>query len=203
MKIGIAGGTFDPIHTAHAYLMEECRHLLQLDRLMIIPTGDPPHKDARVTAARHRLAMTELALSEYDLEVSDLEVNDPEVSYTYRTLQKLKAAHPEDDLYFIMGSDSLIKFLSWRKPDLILQLAALVCFDRPNYRTDEVDQVSKEIQAMGGTVIRIDSLELDISSTDIRQRVAEGNPHRSFLHPTVYDYIHKHGLYQEQAEQDF
>ncbi len=142
--------------------------------------------------------MAKLALAQYeDLEVSDLETADPKISYTYRTLEKLKAAHPEDEFYFILGGDSLIGFHSWRKPDLIIALASLVCFDRPNYRAREVAEAAERIQERGGRVIRVDALELEISSTDIRHRVAHGIPHRSFLHPAVYDYIHRHGLYQD------
>lgn len=197
MKIGIVGGTFDPIHAAHAYLMEECRHILKLDRLLVIPNGDPPHKDSLVTPASHRLAMVRLALAEYeDLEVSDLETGDPEISYTYRTLEKLKSTHPADDFFFILGGDSLIGFNTWRQPDVIIRLATLVCFDRPNYRSREVGQAAERIRERGGRVIQVDSLELEISSTDIRHRAAHGIPHRSFLHPAVYEYIHRHGLYQ-------
>lgn len=202
MKIGIVGGTFDPIHVAHAYLMEECHHILGLDRLLVIPNGDPPHKDTPVTMARHRLAMVKLALSDYEgLEVSNMETDDPMISYTYRTLEKLKKAHPEDDLFFIMGGDSLIGFHAWRRPDVIIKLASLVCFDRPKYRSNEVTMAALAIREQGGNVILVDSLDLEISSTDIRQRIANGISHRSFLHPAVYEYIHCHGLYQRVRDQ--
>lgn len=197
MKIGIVGGTFDPIHAAHCYLMEECRLVLDLDRLLVIPNGDPPHKGSTAASACHRLAMTRLALADYEnLEVSDLEAADPQTSYTWKSLTKLKELHPQDALYFILGADSMISFQNWRRPDLILKLATLVCFDRPNYRAREVTDAVDLVREQGGQVIRIDSLELEISSTDIRARVAQGLPHRAFLHPRVYDYIHANGLYQ-------
>lgn len=197
MKTGIVGGTFDPIHAAHCYLMEECQHALELDRILVIPNGDPPHKETPVTSAAHRLAMVRLALAGYEnLTVSDLEVRDPKPSYTYRTMQKLKTLYPEDELYFIMGSDSLINFQRWYKPEIIMGLACLVCFDRPNYRAKEVAEAAQRVRDSGGSVIQLDSLELEISSTDIRNRVARGIPHRAFLHPAVFDYIRQHGLYR-------
>lgn len=197
MKRGIVGGTFDPIHVAHCYLMEECAELLDLDQLLVIPNGDPPHKDDGVTQASHRLAMAELATRDYDrLEVSDMEIKESQVSYTWLTLTRLKKQYPEDELYFIMGGDSMAQFRSWKQPETILRLAHLVCFDRPGHRREEVMASADWIRSQGGHVTLIDSLELEISSTDIRQRVASGRPHRSFLHPAVYQYIHEQGLYQ-------
>lgn len=199
MKIGIVGGTFDPIHAAHCYLMEECQWVLGLDRLLVIPNGDPPHKLSTSAKASHRLAMTNLALADYEgLEVCDLEVADPQVSYTFITLTKLKAMHPEDPFYFIMGADSMINFQQWKHTEVIIQLATLVCFDRPTYRAEEVDQAIAMVLAQGGQAIRVNSLELEISSTEIRQRIKQHLPHRAFLHPLVYDYIHANGLYQSK-----
>lgn len=199
MKIGIVGGTFDPIHAAHCYLMEECRLVLDLDKLLVIPNGDPPHKESTAAGAVHRLAMARLALADYEnLEVSDLEAADPQTSYTWKTLTKLKELHPQDSLYFILGADSMISFHQWRRPDLIMKLATLVCFDRPNYRAKEVSAAVDRVREQGGQVIWINSLELEISSTDIRARVGRDLPHRAFLHPRVYDYIQANGLYQSK-----
>lgn len=199
MRRGIVGGTFDPIHVAHCYLMEECMSLLDLDEVLVIPNGDPPHKDNEVTRAYHRLAMVKIAVEAFPgLVVSDMEVTDPEVSYTWRTLTTLAERYPDDELFFIMGADSMAQFKNWRHPEIILQKAHLVCFDRPGYRTEDVSAAAKWVRSMGGVVTLIDSLDLEISSTDIRNRVAQGLPHRSFLHPDVYDYIHKQELYQSR-----
>lgn len=202
MRRGIVGGTFDPIHAAHCYLMEECISLLDLDELLVIPNGDPPHKNNGVTGADHRLAMVRLALAAYPgLAVSDLEISDPNISYTWKTLTKLAGLYPGDELYFIMGADSLAQFKNWREPEIIIRLAHLVCFDRPGYRAEEVTRSAEWIRLRGGHVTMIDSLDLEISSTDIRHRIAQGLPHRAFLHPDVYDYIHRHGLYRtEEAD---
>ena len=197
MKLGIVGGTFDPIHVAHCYLMEECRLVLDLDNILVIPNGDPPHKDSTAADAVHRLAMARLATNGYEnLVVSDLEAADPEISYTFKTLKKLKEMYPADTLYFIMGADSMINFQRWQNPELIMKLAVLVCFDRPNYRAEELSAAIELVREQGGQVIWINSLELEISSTDIRNRVERNFPHRAFLHPAVYDYIHSNGLYQ-------
>lgn len=199
MKRGIVGGTFDPIHVAHCYLMEECVSLLALDEVLVIPNGDPPHKESEVTKAYHRLAMVEMAVEAYpSLVVSDMEVVDPNVSYTWRTLTRLSERYPDDELFFIMGADSMAQFKNWRHPEIILEKAHLVCFDRPGYRAEDVAASVAWIRSKGGLVTLIDSLDLEISSTDIRNRVAKDLPHRSFLHPDVYDYIHEHKLYQSR-----
>lgn len=198
MRVGIVGGTFDPIHVAHVYLMEECRDLLALDEVLVIPNGDPPHKNHNITPARHRLAMVRLHLKDFqNLTVSDREVVSQEPSYTYKTLTELREERPQDEFFFIMGADSLISFLNWRMPETILTLATLVCFDRANYRPEEVAQAKAKIEAVGGKVISIDTLELEISSTDIRKRRQEGRPHQAFLHPLVYEYICQKGLYNQ------
>lgn len=199
MKTGIVGGTFDPIHIAHVYLMTECQSLLELDRMIIIPNGDPPHKDSKVTSAEKRLEMVRLAMKHYpSMEVSDMEVRSDEVSYSYLTLKKLKVMYPSDELYFIIGADSLVYFSSWKNPEKILELATLVCFDRPGYRKKEKEEAQKWISEHGGKVIMIDSLELEMSSTDIRNRISEGRPYRAFLDPAVSEYIEKNGLYREK-----
>lgn len=198
MKIGIVGGTFDPIHAAHAYLVEECRQVLDLDRVLVIPNGDPPHKDRGVTKAKHRYHMVKLALADFvGVNILDMEVARDHPSYTYETLETLRGDYPQDDFYFIMGADSLIGFSGWKRPDLIMKQATLVCFDRANYRPSEVAEAKVALEAAGGKVLLVDTLELEISSTDLRRRIKAGLPHQAFLHPKVYEYIHAEGLYRE------
>lgn len=197
MKIGIVGGTFNPIHIAHMYLVTECKELLDLDRMLIIPNGDPPHKDNRVTAKEHRYNMVKLASRDFkEVNVSDMEVKSNEPSYTYKTLEMLSVKYKEDQLYFIIGADSLINFKTWKKPQRILELATLVCFDRPGYKSSEVEAAAAWVKDNGGNLIIIDSLELEISSTDIRNRIKEGKPAQAFLHPKVFKYIMDNGLYK-------
>ena len=197
MKIGIVGGTFNPVHIAHLYLVTECRTILNLDRMLIIPNGDPPHKDYSVTDKVHRYNMVKLASRDYkDVTVSDMEVKSSDPSYTFKTLEILKNKHKEDQLYFIIGADSLINFKTWKKPERILELSTLVCFDRPGYKSSEVESAANWIREKGGDLIIIDSLELEISSTDIRNRIKENKPVQAFLHPEVYKYMLNNGLYK-------
>lgn len=197
MKIGIVGGTFDPIHIAHMYLVTECKAALGLDHMVIIPNGDPPHKESGVTAAHFRHAMVTLAAAEYPgVEVSDMEVRGNDPSYTFKTLERLKTGRfKADDLYFIIGADSLINFKTWKEPERILPLCTLVCFDRPGYKPSEVEAAAFWVFEHGGRLIRIDSLELEISSTDIRRRFLEGESAQAFLHPAVYRFINDNQLY--------
>lgn len=197
MKIGILGGTFDPFHIAHAYMAEETLRLLDLDEIIVMPNQDPPHKDISVTPAYHRLKMAELALEGYEkTRVLDFEMKLAGPSYTYKTLELLKEGElKNDEIFFIIGRDSLITFHHWVNPERILQCSTLVCFDRPGYRDSEVKEASEIISSMGGKLILIDSAELEISSTEIRKRFQENTPIRSFLRPDVYRYIMDNGLY--------
>lgn len=198
MRTGILGGTFDPLHVGHLYMAEECKYLLNLDKVIIIPNGDPPHKDKGVTPSEHRFAMAKAAFMDKDsFIVSDIEIRNSSVSYTYLTLSKLRMAeYKNDELFFIMGADSLINFKKWKNPLDILKMVELVCFDRPGYRENEVKEATEYIRNNGGKVTLINSLDLEISSTDIRNRVKEGRPYEFFLNDKVASYIEKHGLYK-------
>ena len=103
MKLGILGGTFDPVHISHIYMAQECIYLLNLDKLLVIPNGDPPHKDNKVTSSKHRLKMAQLAfLNKNKIEVSKMEIDSEEISYTYLTLSKLKNQFKNDELYLFL-----------------------------------------------------------------------------------------------------
>lgn len=199
MRIGILGGTFDPFHAAHGYMAEETLRLLDLDKLIIMPNGDPPHKNNYVTLAEHRFNMVNLAVKGIDgIEVSDFEIKTEKPSYTWKTVKTLKENYyPNDDLFFIMGRDSLISFFKWREPETILKYTSIVCFDRPGYREEEVIKSKEEIEKLGGKIILFDSLDLEISSTEIRNRFKNGNVIKSFLHKDVLKYIEKNGLYRK------
>lgn len=197
MKIGILGGTFDPIHVGHRYIAEECINLLSLDKLIVIPNGDPPHKDNKVTNSYDRYSMTKLALNDIDkIELSDIEVNEKEASYSYKTLEKLRLKYPLDELYFIIGADSLVNFLKWKNPEKIVKNVKLVCFDRPGYLENEVKDAKKEIEKLGACIILLDSLNLEISSTDIRNRIKMNKPYKFFLENKVVEYINEKKLYK-------
>lgn len=197
MKLGILGGTFDPVHISHIYMAQECIYLLNLDKLLVIPNGDPPHKDNKVTSSKHRLKMAQLAfLNKNKIEVSKMEIDSEEISYTYLTLSKLKNQFKNDELYFILGADSLINFPKWKNPKEILDMCVIVCFDRPGYKLSLKEEAVQKIETLGGRVILIDSLELEISSTDIRSRIKEGRPYGFFLDSKVESYIEENNLYK-------
>lgn len=200
MKIGILGGTFDPFHVAHGYMVEETFRLLRLDKIIVMPNGDPPHKDDTITDAEDRYNMTKIALDGYlGVEVSDFEIKSEKPSYTYKTLRAFKEGiYKDDDLYFILGRDSIINFMTWKEPEKILDYCTLVCFDRPGYRDEELKKAVGEIKRLGGKITILDSLDLEISSTEIRKRFLEGNPIRSFLNKDVFNYIVKKGLYRKK-----
>lgn len=199
MKIGIFGGTFDPPHKGHIQAVAGAAKALGLDRLLLIPGNIPPHKalQASSASAGERLEMTKLAAAELEnCEVSDMELRREGRSYTVDTLRILKEQCPDDELTFIMGSDMLLSFHTWREPREILELARIAAF--PRGTDDEITHCgnTEAIRAYFGdrlTIVNIDPVE--ISSTRIRQILPIGAG-VEYLHPAVYEYILKNGLYR-------
>ena len=196
------GGTFDPIHHGHLIVAEEVRFLLGLNKIIFIPSGDPPHKLGRVqTAIQHRLKMVQLAIATNpNFSISHVEIDRPGPSYLVDTLSILREQWgPQAELNFIMGWDSLEDFPGWHNPAGILaQLARLVVVHRPGYVENE--EYNKQLEArLPGITRRLCVLEvpqLDISSTDIRRRIAEQRPIKYKLPELVEQYIVDHQLYQ-------
>ena len=201
-SIGLMGGTFDPIHHAHLIVAEEVRSVLGLTEMVFIPAGEPPHKSERETApAQHRLAMVELAIaSNPHFTISRIELDRPGPSYLVETLRLLREQWNNDvELSFVIGWDSLEDFPAWHQPQEILSLLDhLVAVRRPGYVDDEVYNQRQETRLPGLLQrLRIVSVpQLDISSTDLRQRVAEKRPIRYQVPEAVERYIFSHGLYQ-------
>ena len=132
MKLGILGGTFDPIHLAHLRIAEEVRLALELDRVFFVPASNPPHRPGPVAAAADRLEMVRIATaSNPAFEVSDLELRREGRSYTVDTLRAVSARHPGSELWFIIGSDAVAEIDSWREPDEVLRLARFAIVSRP------------------------------------------------------------------------
>jgi nicotinate-nucleotide adenylyltransferase len=204
-SIGLMGGTFDPIHHAHLIVAEEVRSALGLSEMVFIPAGEPPHKSGRpTTPARHRLAMVELAIaSNPHFTLSHIELNRPGPSYLVDTLRLLREQwNNEVELSFVIGWDSLEDFPDWYKPQEILSLLDhLVAVRRPGYIDDEVYNQRQETRLPGlrQRLCVVSVPQLDISSTDLRQRVAEKRPIRYQVPEAVERYILAHGLYQAQA----
>lgn len=202
MRIGVLGGTFDPIHLAHLVAAEEVRVRIALERVLFVPAGMPPHKlHVNVTPTEHRLKMVELAIADnphFTLSRVDIDRFGP--SYTVDTIELLHDEYgPEAEIYFIMGSDSLSELLTWHKPERLIRLCRIVALTRPGHRVD-----LKELnRLLPGAIARVQLLDmplLEISGTDLQRRVRAGLSIKYLVPPAVEAYIHRHGLYQQGRE---
>ena len=184
MHTGILGGSFDPIHHGHLILARAALEELGLDRILFIPANRSPHKtDAKPATAQNRLAMVQLAIEgEPGFEASDLELHRPPPSYTVETLRELRSRHPDDEFTLLIGADNVAKFDTWREPDEIRRLARLAILDRAKHETPHDWPVVRRL--------------FDISSTDIRARMAAGHSIRYLTPDSVCDYIGSEGLYR-------
>lgn len=198
MKIGILGGSFDPIHNGHLHMACCAYEAFSLDQVWLIPAGHSPNKDeSAMTPAEDRFQMCALAAKTYDwLYVSRLEIDSNERSYTYRTLQKLKKAHPSDELYFIMGGDSLDYFDTWCHPEIIASLCRILVIPRDQFDVDRMNQKIQELKERFCSDIRIISCrKYPVSSTRLRNELVRGNLPKEELAPQVLAYIHEKHLY--------
>jgi nicotinate-nucleotide adenylyltransferase len=202
-RIGIIGGTFDPIHYGHLVIAEEVRATLDLSEMVFIPTGQPPHKPKRIiTAAQHRVAMVELAIaSNSNFTLSRIEANRPGPSYTVETLQLLHELWGENtDIYYVIGWDSLEELHLWHDPQGILKLLThIVAVRRPGYAEELAYQelLEERLPGIRQRLQVVSTPQLDISATDLRRRVAEKRPIKYQTPDVVEQYITQHGLYQE------
>ncbi len=195
-RTGILGGSFDPIHYGHLAIAEEVRVVLHLDRVLIIPAGEQPLKPGgSVALPAQRLAMARLACAGNPFfEVSSIEIDRPGPSYTYVTLQLLRN-QGFDDLSLILGADSVADLPRWREVRRILELAQIVGVARPGASFD-LAHLSQVLPGLMERLIVIDGPRLDISSSDLRQRVAQGRPIRYQTPDSVVAYIETNGLYR-------
>ncbi len=195
--IGLLGGTFDPIHHGHLAIASEVLHALELDQVLFVPAGRPPHKpDQIISSDAERLRMLELAIagrSGFGISMLDLERNGP--SYSVDLLRAFRAANPAVEPVFILGADSLVDLPNWRDPDEIARLARIAVAGRPGVTVD-MATLEMEIPALRGRVTFVDVPLLDISSRDLRQRVRDEQPIWYLLPRPVEEYIEKQGLYR-------
>lgn len=195
-KIGILGGTFNPIHLAHLYIAYEAKSQLNLDKIIFMPAGSPPHKkDKEVLEASLRYNMVCEAIKNYeDFEISDYEIHKAGYSYTYETLEKFKSENNE--LYFITGADCLMDIEKWKKPEEIFNLSKLVVFNRPGYSKKNLIIQKDKIEMKFNTSIKfLDIIDLEISSSMIRERIEDGKRVDFFLSKEVLDYIKENNIY--------
>ncbi len=191
-RIGVMGGTFDPIHHGHLVAASEVAASFALDEVVFVPTGQPWHKQA-VSASEHRYLMTVIATaSNPDFSVSRVDLDRAGTTYTIDTLRDLKRERPDAELFFITGADAVAQILSWRDHDELWDLAHFVAVSRPGHT----------LSAVGVPPDRVSLLEipaLAISSTDCRDRVSRGKPVWYLVPDGVVQYIAKHHLYRSKA----
>jgi nicotinate-nucleotide adenylyltransferase len=196
--VGILGGTFNPPHLAHMVCASEARAQLGLERVVLMPTGVPPHKPVEnEPGAEHRLEMCRLAIGPHGgwLSVSRIEIDRDGPSFTVDTLRQIHAGAPGDELTFIVGGDMAWSLPSWREPEAILELATVAVAERTGARREEVR--ARLAAVTGAQRIRyIDVPRLDISSSALRSRVKEGRPIDYLVADDVAEYIEQRRLYQ-------
>ncbi len=197
-KYGIFGGSFNPIHYGHLMICEYIKEEMGLDKVIFIPTGNPPHKDLGVSA-EDRYEMVKLAISPNpDFEISDIETTRVNLSYTVDTIRELKKIYKEEKLYFLIGLDSLFQLKTWKKIDDLSQEIEFVVALRPGYiDKEEIDNEIDFLRENFGTRINLIKTPLyEISSTDLRDRIHEGKSLRYLIPKKVLDYIEESGFYK-------
>jgi nicotinate-nucleotide adenylyltransferase len=198
MRVGVLGGTFDPIHIGHLVSAEEVRVKLRLECVVFVPAGLPPHKlDHVMSPVEHRLAMVELAIaSNPHFAVSRVDVDRFGPCYTVDTIELLRDEWGADvEIYFIMGSDSLLDILTWHNPRRLIRLCRLAVVSRPGYQVD-LDELDALLPGVASRVQMLNAPELAISSSDIQRRVREGLSIKYQVPEAVEAYIYQHKLYQ-------
>jgi nicotinate-nucleotide adenylyltransferase len=197
-RIGILGGTFNPPHMGHLVCAQEAHSRLELDVVLLMPAGQPPHKQvADEPGPAHRLELCRLATAKDDrLAVSPLEVDRPGPSYTVDTLRILHDHHPEDNLIFIAGGDMACSLPSWHRPEEILRLATFAVAERAGVDRGEIAERIGSL-ADNGQVEFFGMPRIDISSSEIRRRVAEDRPIRYLVPDEVAQYIARERLYRQ------
>jgi nicotinate-nucleotide adenylyltransferase len=203
-RIGIIGGTFDPVHYAHLAIAEEVYHALKLTSIVFVPAGQPPHKEgSAITPVHDRLAMLKLAIAEnahFALSLVDIQRSGP--SYTVDTLRLLhEELGPHAELYFVLGGDSLKDLPTWYDPGGILAQATIVALVRPGYGDMSIlsEQLEAHLPGLRQRLIILEGPQMQLSSTDLRRRVAEGRPIKYQTPQAVENYIFRQHLYQSKA----
>ncbi len=197
VRIGVLGGTFDPVHYGHLRLAEEVREALGLQRVWLIPAFVSPFRTAeQLSDPTHRLQMLQLAAQDNPhFTVSDIEIQRGGVSYTVETLHALQAQLPDTELYLILGADALRGFPTWREPERIVQVCQLAAGVRPDH--DLPTTLNALPEPIRARVQPIPTTPLDISASELRQRVRARRSIRYLTPPNVIEYIHQHRLYLE------
>ncbi|MGN0660352.1 MAG: nicotinate (nicotinamide) nucleotide adenylyltransferase [Oscillospiraceae bacterium] len=202
MKIAIFGGSFNPIHNGHLNLIGNLDRIYGFDRIILIPTGEPPHKSgSNYASASHRLEMCRLAVeNRQKYEVSDAEIVRGGTSYTIDTVRYIKEKYPESEIYLVIGGDMLMIFEKWKDYILLSRLAKVVCSARTEDEYEILSEKVGELKKSGCITELCKAPVIDVSSTVIRALVSLGKDISDCVPEKVAEYIQKNGLYKNQAD---
>ena len=198
LRTGILGGTFDPIHLGHLEAAEAARRTLQLDRVLLVPSRTPPHRSVEPRASVfHRFAMTAMSAAERSMLASDLELRREGPSYTALTLEALhREGYPPSQLFFITGSDAFAEIATWYDYPRLFELSNFAVVSRPGYA---ITTPTSPMSISSTSVFMVEAETPDVSSTEIRRRVAAGETIDGLVAPSVADHIGRHRLYVPTA----
>jgi len=200
MKIGILGGTFDPVHNGHLAIAEEARAYLNLNEVLFLPAGQPWMKaDRSISPAQHRVAMLALALqSRPGFKYSTMEIEHQGPSYSVNSIAELQAeAAVPSDWYFILGWDNLSKVPLWKEPQKLIEMCFLVAVPRPGFDRPNIKKLEAALPGISQKVILMNKPRLHVSATDIRSKIAQGLPISGLVPEAVEKYIRENGLYRK------
>jgi len=200
MKIGILGGTFDPVHVGHLAAADEVVCRLGLDEVLFIPAGRPWLKDGtEILPAEHRFKMVELAITgKPGFKASTMELERQGFTYTVDTIAELKRQYGDgDELFFIVGWDKLVEIPRWRQPERLIKMCRLVAVPRVGYPPPDLDALEAAVPGISQRVIMLDKPEIDVSASVIRERVRQGLSISGLVPEAVERYIRKQGLYRD------
>jgi len=203
MNIGVLGGTFDPIHMGHLIVAEEIRGQLDLAEVLFVPAGEPWLKaNNAISPAEHRVQMVRLAIAdEPAFKLSTVEIERAGPSYTIDTIAQFNSQiGAGDKLFFILGWDNLMQLPQWREPSRLVQMCSLVAVPRVGYPSPDLNTLAAAIPGLSPSIILLNTPQIEISSSEIRNRVARGLSIHHLVPEPVEKYIREHNLYTKSSE---
>ena len=198
MKIGIFGGSFNPVHLGHFQMIKAVFEKIKLDKIIIVPVGVPSHRENNLIDGKYRFEMCQIAFENIEkVEISDIEINKKEPSYTYDTLMEIKEKYLNAEFYEIIGEDSFNYFVEWKNYKEILQNSKIIVLKRKNRNEDERKNVLKDIK-LKERFIYIENEHFNYSSTNVRENIELGKPITNMVPSLVEKYIEKNNLYRKK-----
>lgn len=204
MRVGIFGGTFDPVHTGHMIIGEQVMDELGLDRVVFVPGGIPPHKEASSVraSAEDRMALVEAAVAGNGrFSVDRVEIDAGRVMHSVETVQILKGRSPRDEWFFITGADEVSNLLTWKGADQLLEEVVMVAATRPGYDLSRLDHLEDGLQNFD-RIFPVECSRVDISATNIRRRMLQGKSIRYLVPDSVNEIIEEKGLYRDEGKKE-